>query len=114
MRQFSIYALSINQIVFTSSRRTSLQGEGEATRVEGGRHTHSSEGGFKVRLLDFTLRCFDEFIEKLRDIWEVFGLICRGYARSTLVSQLISGMCDSYERTKFNLIKVVENNNNID
>lgn len=48
MRQFSIYALSINQIVFTSSRRTSSQGEGAGTRVEGGTHTHSSEGGFEL------------------------------------------------------------------
>lgn len=39
MRQFSIYALSINQIVFTSSRRTSWQWDGEPMRVEGGRHT---------------------------------------------------------------------------
>lgn len=88
MRQFSIYALSINQIVFTSSRRTSSQGEGAGTRVEGSTHTQfwrrvRTEFEFKVRLLDFPLRCFDEFIEKLRDIWEVFGLICRGYARST-------------------------------
>lgn len=86
MRQFSIYALSINQIVFTSSRRTSWQGEGVGWWMEDD-GTRSQRGfEFKARLLDFPLRWFDEFIEKLRDIWEVFGLICCRVARSTSLS----------------------------
>lgn len=110
MRQFSIYALSINQIVFTSSRRTSSQGEGAGTRVEGGTHTVLKEGSNWVRVQSEIARLSAAML------WWVYWKIAwhLGGFRADLSgirSKLISGMCDSYERPKLNLIKVVENNN---